>query len=810
MLNTLIAGLIAGSISFAQAPYGIATIAGVPYDPSGDGGPALQASFHFGSGSVAWRDGNLYVTNGPRVQRIDPGGIVHTIAGQLDPVVHQPIPGYSGDGGSAFGAKLGGVTALEFDSAGNLYIGDQGNFCVRKITARVVAGVPQPIDGSETISSFAGTCTVSGNSGDGGPATAATMIGPRGMSFNPVTGDLYIVDQYNNNVRKVDASGMITTVAGAGPAGGSGDGGPANAAELNFPLGVSVDPATDDLYIADVFNRSVRKVHAGIITTVTAAGSAIKVSYRGGSLYLLSGGVVRKLDASNTLTTLAGSGAPSYTGPFPPVGDGGLATAAFLNGGANGTLDFAFDNSGFYVIDGTAGRVRYVASSAAIVFGQFVAAGNITTVAGPGGVPTFGGDGGPALSSRLLGPVGIAVDPLGPIYVADTGNNRIRSIDHTRTINTIAGNGTASANVTPGPATATGLIPQFLRFNNGALYTSHDFLSVFEIVGGAINYAFPTNTGASNMAFDPTGVLYVVDPFTVVVWEIDPVTLNRTRVVGGGSIQIDGAIISSAPANQIRILSPGALAFDPFGNGYLAESGKNRILKIAARGYRVPFNGSEMVTIYAGAGAGFSGDGGPATAARLDGPTGLATDPAGNLYFSDGVNFRIRKIDPSGIISTVAGTGIAGFAGDGGPALAAQMRTAQLALDSDGNIFFTDGGNNAVRVLDNTPPKISGMPANCSIWPPNGKMVPVATVTTSDSGAGVASFTVTGASNEPSATPQISITQSASGAYEVSLLADRLGNGSGRIYTLTATARDRAGNAASATATCTVPHDSAK
>jgi hypothetical protein len=702
MRNIVITGLIAGSIAFAQAPYGIATIAGTPYDPSGDGGPALLASFGFSAGSVAWRDGNLYVTDGPRVRKINPAGIVNTVVGTLDPVVHQPIAGYSGDGGPALGAKLRSANALEFDSSGNLYVGDQGNFCVRKITASVVGGVPQPINGTETITTFAGKCTFSGNGGDGGPATAATMIGPLGMSFNPATGDLYIADQYNNNVRKVDALGTITTVAGTGAAGSLGDGGPATLAELNFPLGVSVDPATGDLYIADAGNHSIRKVHAGIITTVTAAGGATKVSYRAGSLYLLGGGEIRKLDSSNTLTTLAGTGAASYTGPFPPIGDGGPATAAFINSAPSG-YDFAFDNSGIYVIDGISGRARYVANSTTTVFGQFVLAGNITTVAGPGGVVTFSGDGGPAISARLYGAWGIAVDPAGTIYVADNGNNRIRAIDPSRTINTIAGNGSATLDTTHFPITptTTGLIPQLLQFNNGALYATHSYASVLKIAGGLLDFAFPPASikGASNIAFDPDGILYVVDPFAVVVWAIDPVTLTPQLVVVGGSVQIDGVSITSAPANQIQLLSPGSAAFDPAGNLYLVESGKNRILKVAARGYQVPLNGTETVTIYAGAGFGFSGDGGPATAALLAGPTGLATDAAGNLYFSDGVNFRIRKIDTLGIITTIAGSGTAGFAGDGGPALAAQIRMARLAIDSTGTIFFTDGVNNVVRVL---------------------------------------------------------------------------------------------------------------
>jgi len=516
--------------------------------------------------------------------------------------------------------------------------------------------------------------------------------------------------------------------------------------------------------------------------------------------------MVRKLDSSNTLTTLVGTGAPSYTGPFPPVGDGGPATAALLNTGASG-MDFAFDNNGIFVIDGTNGRVRYAANSTTNVFGQFVLAGNIATVAGPGSVITFSGDGGLATSARLYGGFGVAVDPAGTIFVADGGNHRIRAIDPSRKINTIAGDGTAAPVVTPGPATATGIIPQILDFHSGALYATHDFNRVLKIAGGLLNFAFPAGTGANKIAFDPAGILYVGDPFAVVIWAIDPVTQTPNRVVGGGSIQIDGVIVTSAPANQIRLLSPGSFAFDPFGNFYLVESGKNRILKVAARGYHVPLNGTETVTIYAGAGPGFSGDGGPATAARLGGPTGLVSDAAGNLYFSDGVNFRIRKIDTHGIITTVAGNGGAGYTGDGGPAVAAQIRGGQLAFDSVGNLFLTDGANNIVRVLDNTPPAIAGMPTSCSIWPPNGTTVHVATVSAADSGAGLASFTVTGASNEPSSTPQVSIIQTPSGAYDVSLLADRLGTGSGRIYTLTATARDRAGNNTTSTTTCAVPHD---
>ena len=357
---------------------------------------------------------------------------------------------------------------------------------------------------------------------------------------------------------------------------------------------------------------------------------------------------------------------------------------------------------------------------------------------------------------------------------------------------------------------------------------------------------------------------------------------------------IDGVSVLSATATQAQLFAAGTLALDPAGNLYTTDGSKDRILKVTAHGANQPLDGTETVTVFAGTGLpGFSGDGGQATAAKLNGPGGLVFDAAGNLYFSDGINFRIRKIAANGIITTVAGTGMAGYSGDGGQGLSAQIRGGSLAIDTSGNLYFGDGANNVVRVLDNMPPTvtfgipvpapnangwnntsvtipftasdtgagvastnpvsplvlsaqgaavsgvvtasdragnsagltspvvridetapvISGMPlAGCSLWPPNGKMVKVATVTAADAPSGIApgSFHVTGTSNEPPSTPEISITPTGSGEYVVSLQADRLGNGNGRTYTLTATAADLAGNTSTVTATCIVPHDQGK
>ena len=330
------------------------------------------------------------------------------------------------------------------------------------------------------------------------------------------------------------------------------------------------------------------------------------------------------------------------------------------------------------------------------------------------------------------------------------------------------------------------------------------------------------------------------------------------------------------------------MVFDFVGNLYFADNNQNRILKITAHSPNQPLDGTETITLFAGNGVvGFGGDGGHATMASFSSAGGFVFDDSGNLYLNDG-NFRIRRIDTSGIINTVAGTGNAGFSGDGGAATTANIRGGSLAFDSFGNLYMSDGVNNVIRVLDNTPPTvtfgipvpapnangwnntsvtipftasdtgagvastnpasplvlsaqgaavsgvvmatdragnsasfnspvvkidktspvISGMPTvGCSVGPPNGKLVPVAIVTAADALSGVVpgSFHVTGTSIEPPSAPEISITPNGSGGYVIALQADHSEKGDARIYTLTATASDQAGNTAAVTATCITP-----
>lgn len=327
--------------------------------------------------------------------------------------------GYSGDGGPATSAELFSPIAVALDKAGNLFIADVNNFCVRKVTA--ATGV---------ITTAAGTCTVNGYSGDGGLATNAEFSFPASVAVD-VAGNLFISDTWNYVIRKVEAAtGVITTVAGDGTQGYSGDGGLATNAQLGRPLGIAVD-GNGNFYIADAYSNTVRKVNAstGVISTVAGGvqgtyptgdgGAATDASLylpeavavdSSGNLFILdqNNAVVRKVTAATgIITTVAGNNTWGFSG------DGGPATNAQISG----AFSIAVDSSGnLYIADTFNYRIRKVTS-----------AGIITTIAG-NGTEGFSGDGGPATSAALDTPQGVAIDSTGVVYVADTQSNRVRKV----------------------------------------------------------------------------------------------------------------------------------------------------------------------------------------------------------------------------------------------------------------------------------------------------------------------------------------------------------------------------------------------
>jgi sugar lactone lactonase YvrE len=417
------------------------------------------------------------------------------------------------------------------------------------------------------------------------------MNGPGGIAIDSA-GNLLFSDIVSNRIRKV-TNGVISTVAGSGSQTFSGDNGPATSAGISSPQGVIVD-AVGNFYFSDVNNQRIRKVAGGVITTI------------------------------------AGNGTDAYSG------DGGPATGAELNL----PQGVAVDNLGnLYIADTNNHGIRKVTN------------GIITTFAGTGAC-NFSGDNGLAASAILCQPQGVSADANGNIFIADTGNARIREVSG-GVITTVAGNGGTSFFGDNGPATSAQInSPQGVLALGGSppsFYIADGSTRVRKVVSGIIN-TFAGN-GAPTFAGD------------------------------------------NGLATNASLFAPTAIAFNG-GDFYIADSGSERIRKVSS---------SNIITTVAGNGNVILGDGGPAISAGFNRPTGVAVDSAGNLFITDLAHQRVREV-ANGLITTIAGTGTLGFSGDGGPATSASVyNPAGIAVDTFGNIFFADSQNNRIRVLTLVP-----------------------------------------------------------------------------------------------------------
>jgi trimeric autotransporter adhesin len=630
---------------------------------SGDNGSATSAQLNIlqtaGAGLAVDSGGNLYISDAGnnRIRKVS-NGIITTVAGN-------GAAGFSGDNGPATSAQLHDPVGLAVDSAGNLYLADHGNSSVRKISNGVITTV-------------AGNGTP-GFSGDNGPATSAQLSDASAVAIDS-SGNLYISDTLNQRIRKV-SNGIITTYAGNGIQGFSGDNGPATGAQLYFPQGIGVDSA-GNLYIADSFNFRIRKVSNGVITTFAGNGvpgfsgdtgpaaaaeldlvDAIAVD-SAGNLYIgdLRNGRIRKV-SGGVITTVAGNGPGGFSG------DNGPATSAQLSGPYATAVDSA---GNLYIADSSNNRIRKVSR------------GVITTVAGAGptgfGFGGFSGDNGPAVNAQLNSPRGVAVDSVGSLYIADSNNSRVRKVSN-GIITTFAGGGTSGLTGDNGPAASAQL------------------------------------NDANGVAVDSNGDVYIADA-------------DRIRKVSDGIITtvagngMGGFSGDNGPAVDAGLGDPGGVAVDAAGNLYIADSLNQCIRKVTTNG---------IITTVAGNGTpGFSGDNGPATSAELFEPGGVAVDSAGDLFVTEIFGGPIRKIT-NGIITTIAGTGatVGGFSGDNGPAISAQLYQPNgIAVDSAGNLYVADTLNNRIRLLQ---PQLSinpGGTVNAASSAPNTPVAPgsIATV----------------------------------------------------------------------------------
>jgi sugar lactone lactonase YvrE len=333
--------------------YFITDIAGMRRDgQSGDGGPATKAHLNNPIGIYQDPIGNIYIADwgNSKIRVVNPSGIINTFAGNN-------VFGYSGDGGPATAAELKGTIGIVSDTQGNVYVTDIGNERIRKV------------DKNGLISTFAGNGKY-GYSGDGGPAIYATFADPTGICIDKMN-RIYVSDAFNNRVRKINTDGIIYTIAGNGTRGYSGDGGPATAAEFYYPTGITLDFG-GNLYIADQDNSCIRKVNTlGIISTV------------------------------------AGNGITGY------AGDGGAATSAELNTPASIAVDKA---GNLFIADGNNNRIRMVDTD-----------GIITAIAG-NGIGGYSASGGPALAAELYNPSSIVSGNDGILYFSNPFNDRIQEI----------------------------------------------------------------------------------------------------------------------------------------------------------------------------------------------------------------------------------------------------------------------------------------------------------------------------------------------------------------------------------------------
>ncbi|MBZ5725338.1 MAG: hypothetical protein LAP87_10100 [Acidobacteriia bacterium] len=629
----------------------------------------------------------------------------------------------------ATSASLGGVGGVAADHSGNLFIVSGLNVVLRLDAA------------SKVLTLLAGNGTA-GFSGDNGPAINAQFAGPpEGIAVDSA-GNVYLADSGNNRIRKV-SNGVITTVAGTGASGFAGDGGAAPSAILNFPIGLSFDSA-GNLYFSDSRNRRVRKISDGVITTVAGTGT-FGFDEEGGpaiAAQLSAPGVTTVDSAGNLYFVDSASAANVGTSSIILKVSNGVLTRipVGLNGGSRTSFDLAGDTAGnIYIADSAFRGVLKLSN------------GLITAVAG-NGTAGFRGDGGPATLAQLSDSLAIAVDPAGNLYIADSGNNRIREVS-AGVITTVAGNGTVNFGGDSGPAASAQLnSPTGVAVDAaGSVYIADSQNNrVRKVSGGVI--ATVAEVSGKDIAVDGAGNLYIADPAGNVVRKVSNGVITTVAGTGTSGFRGDGGAATEA---QLRI--PSGVAVDALGSLYIADLGNVRIRKVS---------GGVISTVAGNGKFGFAGDGGAATDAQLRIPSGVAVDSAGNLYIADQFNGRIRKVSngvistvvagltsPSkialnaagslyitdanrirkvtnGAIETVAGSGVAGFSGDGGEATSARLnQPAGIAVDAAGNVYVADTGNNRIRVLTpGVPPPVlainAGSVVNAASFVPGVPLVP--------------------------------------------------------------------------------------
>jgi sugar lactone lactonase YvrE len=585
-----------------EISYTIATLAGSSW--VGDGGPAISAVLLQAEGIAADVNGNLYISDSAnhRVRKVTPAGVIATVAGT-------GFAGFSGDGGPSNAAQLNSPYGIALDGTGNVYIADLGNARVRKI------------DGNGIVTTVAGGGSLpAGGANDGSAATLLSLTSPRNVAWDG-RGAMYISDFGGQRVYRLAQDGTLTTAAGTGLAGFSGDGFAATGARLSYPAALAFDRA-GNLYIGDTQNHLIRKVSNGSISSIARAALPTGMA----------------VDNFSTIY----------------VADQGSGEILTIQ--ANGTLS-AFAIAAHDVCFGSGG---YLYAANVTVAERISFTGSSLVVAG-GGSPAFG-DHGPATAASLQQPAGISADALGNIYIVDRENNRIRKVAPDGTISTVAGTGVAGNSGDEALAVkATLNAPTSVTTDaQGNLYIADTGNHRIRIVSpSGTMLPFPS-AGLSSPVYavpDGKGNVFVSDSADDAIIEAMP----------------DG-VVTTVLAN---LKSPRGMTFDSAGNLYFTEAGGPHVKRLGVAG-DVTLIGEGVWNI----------------------PRGVAVDGAGNIYVADTGLQQVLRVGHAGAITAIAGTGTAGFSGDGRSAPSAELNFPwDVAVGSAGMLYIADLENNRVRSL---------------------------------------------------------------------------------------------------------------
>jgi sugar lactone lactonase YvrE len=678
-----LSGAVTTQAQSVYEPYSFATLAGVA--PGSTDGAGSTARFFFPNGVAVDSAGNVYVADSGNytIRKITSAGTVSTFAG---------LAGSSGSAdGTGSAARFFQPAGVAVDSAGNVYVADSGNHTIRKINS---CGV---------VSTLAGLAGSSGSAD--GTGSAASFSFPAGMAVDSA-GNIYVADSGNSTIRKITPAGVVSTLAGlAGSSGSTDDTG--DAARFFQPYGVAVDSA-GNVYVADSGNYTIRKITPSRVVSTLAgvAGNRGSTDGTGGgasfsfpqAVAVDSAGNVYVADTSNyTIRAITPSGVVST-----------LAGLAGNRGSADGTGNAArFDFPNGVAVD-SAGNV-YVTDTVNNTIRTITPSGVVNTFAGLAG--SLGSGDGTGSAASFTSPQGVAVDSAGNVYVADTGNYTIRKITPSGVVSTFAGLARNS-----GSADGTGSAARFFQpagvavDGSGNVYvadsgnytirkiTSAGLVSTLAGVARSLGSADGTGNAARfnnpfGVAVDSAGNVYVADTNNSTIRKITPSGVVSTLAgLAGSSGSADGV------SGAARFFQPAGVAVDSTGNVYVADTINNTIREITP---------SRIVSTLAGLAGSVGSADGPGNAARFNNPFGVAVDNASNVYVADSINNTIRKITPSGIVSTLAG--LAGSRGSADSTGSAVRFTSPngVAVDSAGNVYVADTINSTIRVGVPAPPVIT-------------------------------------------------------------------------------------------------------